>query len=62
MLPPLNQDVIVYTEYNTIHIYSLIRPDPTVADLVWEDEYGFWDENGISFVTHWMPLPQPPEK
>jgi hypothetical protein len=41
-------------------IWSLERPHFEVADLVWEDDHGSWEPD-ISIVTHWMPLPDPPE-
>lgn len=42
---------------------ALIRPDKETADVVWEDAYGYWDDDeGVAAVTHWMPLPEPPRE
>ena len=59
-LPPLDKEVLVYTNGN-IRVCSLIRPSHETADVVWEDDYGYWDDDeGIAAVSHWMPLPEPP--
>lgn len=57
VLPPLDKDVLVFS-HGQMSVRSLIRPDHETADLVWEDAYGFWDDDeGVSAVSHWMPLP-----
>ena len=58
-LPPISEEVIVFTDMNMIRIWSLERYYPTVADVFWEREDGYHED--ASVVTHWMPLPKPPE-
>ena len=51
-LPEMDVNVLVYTELRNIFVASRV-----VAET-WEDDYGsFLTEN----VTHWIPLPEPPE-
>lgn len=45
-------DVLVYTEYKEMFIANRIEAE------VWEDRYGFYL---TEYVTHWRPLPEPPE-
>ena len=62
VLPPLDEDVLVFS-HGQISVCSLVRPNYEVADFVWEDVYGFWDDDeGISAVSYWMPLPKPPRE
>ena len=62
VLPQLDEDVLVFS-HGQISVCSLVRPDYETADLVWEDVYGFWDDDeGISAVSYWMPLPEPPKE
>lgn len=49
-LPEQNKDVLVYTITNDI------RKAHCYGDRLWFAEDGIW-----RFVTHWMPLPEPPE-
>lgn len=58
-LPPISEEVIVCTYTDMIRIWSLERYHPTVADVIWEREDGYYED--ASEVTHWMPLPHPPE-
>lgn len=58
-LPPISEEVIVFADRTTIRIWSLERYHPTIADVFWEREDGYHEENDV--VSHWMPLPQPPE-
>lgn len=61
-LPPLDEDVLVFS-HGQISVCSLVRLDYETADLVWEDAYGFWDnDEGISAVSYWMPLPESPKE
>lgn len=61
-LPPLDTDVLVFSHGN-ISVCALIRLDARTADMAWEDDYGFWDdEEGVAAVTRWMPLPEPPKE
>ena len=59
-LPEIGDEVLVLTEFKDIRIYSYMRIDQETADVVWEDDYGHWEE--IASVTHWMPLPEPPKE
>ena len=59
-LPKLGTPVLVWINSSYMAIWSLERPHFEVADLVWEDEDGFWEPD-ISIVTHWMSLPDLPE-
>ena len=59
-LPPLDTNVLVFS-HGDISVCSLIQPDKETADVVWEDAYGYWDDDeGVAAVTHWMALPEPP--
>lgn len=58
-LPPIGEEVIVFADRTTIRIWSLERYHPTIADVFWEREDGYHEDTDV--VTHWMPLPQPPE-
>jgi len=61
-LPPIDTEVLVFSHGN-MNVCSLIRPDEEMADVVWEDDYGYWDDDeGVAAVTHWMPLPKPPKE
>ena len=61
-LPPLDKDVLVFSHGN-MSVCSLTRPDEEVADVVWEDAYGYWDDDeGVAAVTHWMMLPESPKE
>ena len=60
-MPPIDTEVLVFSHGN-MRVCSLIRPDKETADVVWEDAYGYWDDDeGVAAVTHWMPLPEPPK-
>lgn len=58
-LPKTSEDVIVFAYGNMIRIWSLERIHYTTADVYWECEDGSHEE--VDVVTHWMPLPEPPE-
>ena len=58
-LPSIGEEVIVFADRTTIRIWSLERYYPTIADVFWEREDGYHED--ASEVTHWMPLPEPPE-
>ena len=61
-LPPIDTEVLVFSHGN-MSVCSLIRPDEETADIVWEDAYGYWDDDeGVSAVSHWMFLPEPPKE
>ena len=61
-LPPLDKDVLVFS-HGQMRVCTLVRQDYETADIVWEDDYGFWDDDeGISAVSHWMLLPEPPKE
>lgn len=61
-LPPIDTEVLVFS-HGQISVCSLIRPSHETADLVWKDAYGFWDDDeGVSAVSHWMFLPEPPKE
>ena len=61
-LPLINTEVLVFSHGN-MSVCSLIRPDEETADVVWEDAYGYWDDDeGVSAVSHWMFLPKPPKE
>lgn len=60
-LPPIDTEVLVLSHGN-MSVCSLIRPDKETADVVWEDAYGYWDDEGVASVTHWMLLPEPPKE
>ena len=61
-LPPIYKEVLVFSHGN-MSVCSLIRPDEETADVIWEDAYGYWDDDeGVAAVTHWMPLPEPPKE
>lgn len=62
-LPEIDEDVLTATEDGYISIRSLIQPDHELADLFWEDAYGYYDEEeGITAVAYWMPIPLPPKE
>ena len=54
-LPPLGQTVIVYREY----AWGEVKVEQGCRDL-----NGWWRVYGTRTkqITHWMPLPQPPQK
>ena len=58
-LPNIDQKVLVYDagDETEIHVYHF-RED--LDGLYWDDEGGW----AVDFenVTHWMPLPEPPER
>ena len=61
-LPPIDTEVLVFS-HGKISVCSLIRQDEETADVVWEDAYGYWDDDeGVSAVSHWMFLPEPPKE
>lgn len=59
-LPPISEEVIVFADRTMIRIWSLERYHPTIADVFWEREDGYHEED-VDVVSHWMPLPQPPK-
>lgn len=58
-LPPIDEEVLVFAYGNEIRVWVLEKQYPYSADVYWECEEGYWEE--VSVVTHWMPLPEPPE-
>lgn len=58
-LPPLDEDVLVFTYGNMIRVWMLEKQCPDSADVYWECEDGYWED--VSVVTHWMPLPSKPK-
>ena len=61
-LPPIDTEVLVFSHGN-ISVCSLVQTDKEVRDVVWEDVYGYWDDDeGVAAVTYWMPLPKPPKE
>ena len=57
-LPLIEQDVLVYTSYGKMRVWS--RNNTTYNANFWEDEYGYWAEKDEAIA--WMDLPDPPEK
>lgn len=59
-LPEGQQEVLVYLpKYgSTMAVYFLTDADPTRQ--TWFNP--FWSTKRFDEVTHWMPLPQPPQK
>lgn len=55
-LPPIEQDVLVYTFCGMMKVWS--RNDTDTDFCFWEDEYGYWAEKDE--VIAWMDLPDPP--
>lgn len=58
-LPEINTDVLIcrgQRKGDIISVYTYIGHDE------WEDEYGYWSRTDDEGITHWMPLPEPPEK
>ena len=55
-LPPIKQDVLVYTSYGGMRVWR--RNDTTYDANFWETEYGYWAEKDE--VVAWMDLPDPP--
>ena len=51
-LPEMDVNVLVYTELKNTFVTSRVDAE------TWEDDYGFFLAEG---VTHWRPLPNPPE-
>lgn len=51
-LPETDANVLIYTELRNTFVASKVDAE------TWEDDYGFILAEG---VTHWMPLPSPPE-
>ena len=61
-LPEVDKEVLVLTN-GCIRVWSLIQPNKELADVCWEDDYGYFQrDEGIGMVTHWMPLPEPPKE
>jgi hypothetical protein len=52
--PPLGEEVLVYTSSDTL---ELAWHDPDFPPYMFRD--GWLDK--VTGVTHWMPLPNPPE-
>lgn len=51
-LPENDVRVLVYTELKNTLVARRVLPE------IWEDDYGYWI---VEDVTHWKPLPDPPE-
>ncbi len=63
-LPPKHEDVLVYVDRKLNKYYS-----NEYINLTWiNTDNGDWDAGGFQqdddreFITHWMPLPEKPEK
>lgn len=55
-LPEIGVEVLVY-DCGFMGVWSLNKTDQGVF---WEDGHG--DQYSVDEVTHWMPLPEPPEE
>ena len=57
-LPEMYVNVLVYTECKYIFIADIVDMSANIKNIVWEDSYGYYLEDG---VTHWRTLPEAPE-
>lgn len=57
-LPELGTDVLCFDQLEGMHVQRLEKD--TLCGTVWFDYY----DQGINldWVTHWMPLPEPPKE
>ena len=59
-LPENSNEVLTYGN-GLIRVMCLLDHGSGDGDyLVWEDDYGYYEE--LDNVTHWMPLPEPPKE
>lgn len=63
-LPEADQNVLLYVDYSVYETITMF-----VGHLLERDGHHHWapyDWNGLGFnfddITHWMPLPEPPEE
>ena len=65
-LPKSNEEVIVCYRCNTLNHLGKIELLPHVTHATYHlyDDITYWENDcgGIQDVTHWMPLPEPPEE
>ena len=52
-LPEDGQEVLCFCAGNLADVYTWTGEE-------WEDSYGYYEDGDI--ISHWMPLPDPPEK
>lgn len=58
-LPNENDDVLCCRGN---HIGAMMDVYTYKGDNKWEDAYGYWNYGDIEGITHWMPLPEPPNE
>ena len=56
-LPELNVDVLIYVHF-TVHDITFKHCTVALFDGICWDDDGLYSRNS---VTHWMPVPKPPE-
>ena len=55
-MPKFNKEVLLYDEFGQIGVGGLVKSDNGLVEWLCDGEW-----RGVTEVTHWMPLPEPPK-